>query len=146
MNDDNGYFRGLVTGIIVGAAAALFLTPRRGAESHEELAEGGVAEGGLKERATEWSRGAAETLSQKAHYLKERTEGAAETLKIAAMYKADAVREAVTHRSADTTETPDDALDGVRDVAQEQRRKWVKPRNKGSTVETPLESVTMRAV
>ena len=91
MNDDNGYFRGLVTGVLIGAAAALFLTPKRGGELREELAEG-------------------------AHNLKDRASDAVETAQIAAMVKADELRDAVLHRTANA-ETGEDALDGVLDVA-----------------------------
>ena len=97
MNDDNGYFRGLVTGVLVGAAAALLLTPKRGGELREGIAEG-------------------------AHNLKDRASDAVETAQIAAFVKADELRDAVLHRGANDgadndQATDEDALDGVLDVA-----------------------------
>jgi len=50
MSEGSGYLKGIVTGVIVGAAAAVLLTPRRGAELRHDLAEGATK---LKERGQE---------------------------------------------------------------------------------------------
>ena len=61
MEESSGYWRGLVTGVIVGAAAALLLTPKKGDELRHELADGASK---LKDKAG--------TLGEKAGELKER--------------------------------------------------------------------------
>ena len=137
--EDNGYFRGLVTGLLFGAAAALLLAPRSGGELRGGIAEGA---GKVKDRAGEWGGGVAGTISEKAHgvvesahhlaenvvekahHLKERGEDLAETATIAAMVKADEVRDAIAHRGEGNSdesaaESSDDALADTLDDAEE---------------------------
>lgn len=64
--ESSGYFRGLVTGVLVGAATALLLTPKRGEDIRQDLAESASR---LKEKA----EGLSEHLSETAHDLKERS-------------------------------------------------------------------------
>ena len=67
-----GYLRGLLTGVLVGAAAALLLAPKRGEEMRQDLSEGA---GRWREKAEDL-KGKAEDLSgrvsETAHDLKER--------------------------------------------------------------------------
>lgn len=97
-NDGGGYWRGLVTGVLLGAGAALLLAPRKGEELREEIVQGATA-------------------------LKERGESAIETAAIATMVKVDDVRDAIAHRgdaaqSGDGAQS-DDALAGSLDDAAE---------------------------
>jgi len=98
MAEDAGYFRGIVTGLMLGAAAALLLTPKRGTELRHDLAEGA---GKLKDKAGDLGGNVAGTVagtvSESAHTLKERGEELVAT---------------VLHKS-------DDALDGAKDYAAE---------------------------
>jgi gas vesicle protein len=67
-----GYFRGLVTGVLVGAAAALLMAPKRGEEMRQELAEGA---GRFREKADELkgrAEGLSTRVSETAQELKER--------------------------------------------------------------------------
>jgi gas vesicle protein len=58
-----GYLRGLVTGVLIGAGAALLLAPKRGEELREELAQ----------NAAEWKdKAAAASLADRAQELKDR--------------------------------------------------------------------------
>ncbi|MEO6909270.1 MAG: YtxH domain-containing protein [Abditibacteriaceae bacterium] len=60
-----GYIRGLVTGVLIGAGAALLLAPKRGEELREELAQ----------NASEWkdkATGPGGTLADRAQELKDR--------------------------------------------------------------------------
>jgi len=61
MSDETGagYFRGLVTGLLFGAAAALLLAPKKGDELRHDLAEGAVK---LKAKAGTMGGSPAETL------------------------------------------------------------------------------------
>jgi gas vesicle protein len=64
-----GYIRGLVTGVLIGAGAALLLAPKRGEDLREELAQNAAewkdkaAAGSLADRAQEFKDRATE-LSQ----------------------------------------------------------------------------------
>ncbi|HEX8834051.1 MAG TPA: YtxH domain-containing protein, partial [Abditibacteriaceae bacterium] len=64
-----GYFRGMITGLLFGAAAALLLAPKKGGELRGDLAEGAVK---LKDKAGTLGGTVAETVSHTAHELKER--------------------------------------------------------------------------
>jgi gas vesicle protein len=100
-DESGGYWRGLVTGVLIGAGVALLLAPRRGQELREGILE---SAGNLKERGAD----------------------AVETAALAAMVKADEVRDAITHRgeagsensSEDDTSDEDDALEGTLDDAE----------------------------
>jgi len=54
MADGQGYLKGILTGLIMGAVTALLLTPRRGTELRHDLAEGASK---LKERGQELAEG-----------------------------------------------------------------------------------------
>ena len=60
-----GYIRGLVTGVLIGAGAALLLAPKRGEELREELAQNASQ---WKDKAT----GPGGTLAERAQELKDR--------------------------------------------------------------------------
>ena len=110
-NEGGGYWWGLVTGILVGAGAALLLAPRPGEELREEIVEGA---GSLKERAGEWKGEVGATLADKAHELKVRGEEA--------IGSARAAINARLGESADfenDSEDEGDALDGTLDDAAE---------------------------
>ena len=64
-HEGGGYFRGLVTGVLVGAATALLLAPKRGEDIRQDLADSAER---LKEKAGDLS----EHLSETAQDLKER--------------------------------------------------------------------------
>ena len=59
------YLRGLVTGVLVGAGAALLLAPKRGEDVRQDLADSAER---LKEKAEDLSG----QLADKAHDMKER--------------------------------------------------------------------------
>lgn len=111
--NEGGYWRGLVTGVLVGAGAALLLAPRKGEELREEIAEGAST---LKERAGGWSGEVAGTIADKAHELRVRSEGAIDSARAAINAKLGDVDD------DDETETDDDALDGTLDDAEEAAR------------------------
>ncbi len=48
--ESSGYVRGLITGVLVGAATALILAPKRGDEIRQDLSEGASK---VKERAAD---------------------------------------------------------------------------------------------
>jgi gas vesicle protein len=76
-----GYFRGLVTGVLLGAAAMLFLAPKRGEEMRQELAEGA---GRFREKADELkgrAEGLGSRVSETAQDLKERGQHLVESAK-----------------------------------------------------------------
>ena len=82
-----GYIRGLVTGVLIGAGAALLLAPKRGEELREELAQNAAewkdkaAAGSLADRAQELKDRAAElsqTVTQKAQEYKTKSQDAVE--------------------------------------------------------------------
>jgi gas vesicle protein len=56
--DSSGYWRGLITGVIIGAAAALLLAPTRGDEIRHDLSAGASK---VKDRAADLSGTVAET-------------------------------------------------------------------------------------
>lgn len=64
-SEGGGYLRGLVTGVLVGAATALLLAPKRGEDIRQDLAESAER---LKEKAEDFSG----QISDKAHDIKER--------------------------------------------------------------------------
>jgi len=68
-----GYFRGLVTGVLIGAGAALLLAPKRGEELREELAQNASD---WKEKAT----GPGGTLADRAQELKDRATELGQTM------------------------------------------------------------------
>jgi len=105
-----GYFRGLVTGVLIGAGAALLLAPKRGEELREELAQNAAewknaANSGtladraqeLKDRATELGQ----TVAQKAQEIKQKGQDslgkAQETAEDAAEEAAAEVEENLNH-------------------------------------------------
>lgn len=93
-----GYIRGLVTGVLIGAGAALLLAPKRGEELREELAQ----------NAAEWKdKAAAGSLADRAQELKDRAAELSQTVTQKAQeYKAkdqDAVEDVVENAS-DVTE------------------------------------------
>jgi gas vesicle protein len=69
-----GYFRGLVTGVLIGAAAALFLAPRRGEDLRHDLTDSASK---IKDRAG----GLTGSVTETADHIKERTQGVVETLR-----------------------------------------------------------------
>jgi gas vesicle protein len=84
-----GYFRGLVTGVLIGAGAALLLAPKRGEELREELAQNAAewkdkaAAGSLADRAQELKDRATElghTVAQRAQDLKNKTQDIADAV------------------------------------------------------------------
>ena len=89
-----GYIRGLVTGVLIGAGAALLLAPKRGEELREELAQ----------NAAEWKdKAAAGSLADRAQELKDRAAELSQSVAQKAQeYKAkgqDAVEEVVQNAS-----------------------------------------------
>ena len=82
-----GYFRGLVTGVLIGAGVALLLAPKRGEELRDELAQNAAewkdkaAAGSLADRAQELKDRAAElshTVAQRAQELKNKSQDIAD--------------------------------------------------------------------
>jgi gas vesicle protein len=53
-DESGGYFRGVVTGLLFGAAAALLLTPGKSGEVRQKLSEGAAA---LKDKASDLGAG-----------------------------------------------------------------------------------------
>ena len=91
-----GYIRGLVTGVLIGAGAALLLAPKRGEELREELAQ----------NAADWKDKASSpgsTLADRAQDLKDRATELGQTVAQKAQeYKAkgqDAVEEVMGNAS-----------------------------------------------
>jgi len=94
-----GYIRGLVTGVLIGAGAALLLAPKRGEELREELAQ----------NAAEWKAGPGGTLADRAQELKDRAAELSHTVAQKAQeYKAkgqdtfDEVKEQIEESSVET--------------------------------------------
>lgn len=91
-----GYIRGLVTGVLIGAGAALLLAPKRGEELRDELAQNASV---WKEKAT----GSGSTLAERAQELKERATELGQTVSQKAQeYKAkgqDALEEVAENAS-----------------------------------------------
>jgi gas vesicle protein len=65
MSNDSGYFRGVVTGLLFGAAAALLLAPKPGSEADKQTNDAAAA---LKDKAEDFSA----SVSEVAQSLKER--------------------------------------------------------------------------
>lgn len=106
--ESGGYIRGLVTGVLIGAGAALLLAPKRGEELREELAQ----------NAAEWTAGPGGTLADRAQELKDRATELSHTVAQKAQeYKAkgqDAAAE-VAENASDVVEdvTEHDAEESV---------------------------------
>jgi len=111
-----GYFRGLVTGVLIGAGAALLLAPKRGEELREELAQNAAewknaANNGtladraqeLKDRATELGQ----NVAQKAQEIKQKGQ---ESLGKAQESAEDAAED-ITENAAEVVEEAADNLD-----------------------------------
>ena len=67
--ESSGYWRGLFTGVVIGAATALILAPKRGEEIRHDLSEGASK---VKEKATDISGTVAGTVAVTARDLKDR--------------------------------------------------------------------------
>jgi gas vesicle protein len=104
-----GYFRGLVTGVLIGAGTALLLAPKRGEELRGELAQ----------NAAEWKdKAASGSLADRAQGLKERATELGQTVAQKAQeYKAkgQATLEEVTENASDIVDdaTEHDAEESV---------------------------------
>ena len=101
-----GYIRGLVTGVLIGAGAALLLAPKRGEELRDELAQNAsqwkekAAAGSLAERAQELKTRATDlghTVSQKAQEYKSKGQDAVEEIAEDAAEAVEAVEDATEH-------------------------------------------------
>jgi gas vesicle protein len=99
----SGYIRGLVTGVLIGAGAALLLAPKRGEELREELAQNAAewkdkaASGSLADRAQELKYRATElsqSVAQKAQEYKTKGQSAVEEV---AQNASDVVEDATEH-------------------------------------------------
>lgn len=104
--ESGGYIRGLVTGVLIGAGAALLLAPKRGEELREELAHNAsewkdkATAGSLADRAQELKDRASElshTVAQKAQEYKSKGKDVAEE----AVQNASEVVEDVTEHDAE---------------------------------------------
>jgi gas vesicle protein len=115
---EDGYFRGLVTGLLFGAAAALLLAPKRGGELRGEIASG---TGRLKERAGELGIGAVESASHAAHELKERggevLTNAKDTVTGGVEKVQDALAGSVDHAEKIAAEVRDEAANATEETA-----------------------------
>lgn len=69
MAKENGYIGGLVTGILMGAVAALLLAPKKGDSVGQEMAAGA---GALKEKAGDVGTGAIEMLGERLEAVREK--------------------------------------------------------------------------
>lgn len=69
MAKENGYIGGLVTGLLLGAAAALLLAPKKGGDMRGEIALGADS---LKDKVVDLGGGVVEVVSDKIEDVKEK--------------------------------------------------------------------------
>jgi gas vesicle protein len=97
-SESGGYLRGIVTGLLFGAVTALLLTPRRGEEIRQELAESATK---LKDKAGELGGSLGENVGGKLGDLKERGQSL------------------LPDRSSQRTDALDETLDIAREAKEE---------------------------
>jgi gas vesicle protein len=97
-SESGGYLRGIVTGLLFGAVTALLLTPRRGEEIRQELAESANK---LKDKAGELGGSLGENVGGKLGDLKERGQSL------------------LPDRSSQRTDALDETLDIAREAKEE---------------------------
>lgn len=105
MAKENGYIGGLITGVLLGAAAALLLAPKKGGEVRGDIAAGAE---GLKDKIVDVSGGVVEIVGDKIEDVKEKLTSLRAT-------DDDNVEELV----AETEEKAEDALAATVEKAEE---------------------------
>ncbi|MDQ3815656.1 MAG: YtxH domain-containing protein [Armatimonadota bacterium] len=98
-----GYLRGLVTGLLFGAAAALLLAPKRGEDLRQDLAEKGTR---IKAKASDLGG----TVAGTARDIRSRTEEFASTVRA----KGSEVAEEATHYAHDVKAKVADTAEEVK--------------------------------
>lgn len=104
-----GYLRGLITGVLIGAGAALLLAPKRGEELREELAQ----------NATDWKNAANNgTLADRAQELKDRASELGQTVAQKAQELKHKGQDSLGKAQESAEEAADDAAETVEEVAE----------------------------
>lgn len=117
-----GYFRGLVTGLLFGAAAALLLAPKKGDDLRQDLAEGAVK---LKDRAGTIGGNAAESFEEavdnigdKARELKEHGTEALADARSTIGEKMDGAKKAIKKESKEASDAGNEHENSTHDVVE----------------------------
>ncbi len=105
---DQPYWRGVLTGIIVGAGAALLLAPKRGEELRDELFES----------ADDWKNNAAKNVHDVAKNAHDVTENVKENLSEVSASAADAAQKKLADAREIVAEKRDEAAKKVDEVTQ----------------------------
>jgi gas vesicle protein len=118
-----GYWRGVITGLLFGAAAALLLAPKRGEEIRQEIAENASQ---FKDKAGDFGSNLTHTVSDKAQALKEQSAGVisqarhkGEELVADAGAAVQDAREHITETVADLKDKAQDKVADLKDTASE---------------------------
>jgi gas vesicle protein len=112
MSDDGGggYLRGVITGLLFGAAAALLMAPKPGGALRQDLAEGASK---LKDKAGSLGGSVADTVADSARELTNRGEDAVADVRATGQ---DALADAADYAEAVKAEDKDDTHDVIETV------------------------------